>query len=111
MLNGFTPGFIPARRQEHEHEIKLSNPWDVPISADIRLIAPESWRISPRRHRVTIQPGEVISQPVTLTFDPGVVAERTFVEAQIELVADRDYKLSIHVELEVGLEEARMSAH
>lgn len=107
----FTPSFIPARRQEHEHEIKLSNPWDVPISVDIRLIAPENWRISPRRHRVTIQPGEVISQPVTLTFDPGVVAERTFVEAQIELVADRDYKLNIHVELEVGLEEARMSAH
>ena len=107
----FTPSFIPARRQQHEHEIKLSNPWDVPISADIRLIAPENWRISPRRHRVTVQPGEVISQPVTLTFDPGVVAERTFVEAQIELSADRDYKISVQVELEVGLEEARMSAH
>jgi len=107
----FTPNFIPARRQEHEHEIKISNPWDVPISADIRLIAPQNWRITPRRHRVTIQPGEVISKPVSLTFDPGVVAERTFVKAQIDLVADRDYKLSVQLELEVGLKEARMSAY
>ncbi|MCH8315541.1 MAG: hypothetical protein IIA64_06165 [Planctomycetes bacterium] len=103
------PGFVPARRQAHEQELIITNPWDMPISAEIRLRPPDGWRITPRSHRVTLQPGDQRRLPIILTFDPGVIAERTHVDAEIVVEADHEYHLNVRTELEVGLKEVRLS--
>ncbi len=105
------PGFVPARRQAHEQELSLSNPWDVPITAQIRLRPPKGWRISPRSHNVTLQPGEQRQVPITLTFAPGVIADHTQVAIEIEVAADQEYHIEVQADLDVGLKDVRLSTH
>ena len=105
------PGFIPARRQAHEQELSLSNPWEVPITAQIRVRPADGWRISPRSHNVTLQPGEQRQVPITLTFAPGMIAERTHVAIEIDVAADQEYHLQVRADLDVGLKDVRLSTH
>ena len=105
------PGFIEARRQAHEQELSLSNPWDIPITAQIRIRPPKGWHISPRSHNVTLQPGEQRQVPITLTFAPGVIAAHTQVAIEVEVVADQEYHIEVQVDLDVGLKDVRLSTH
>ena len=105
------PGFVPARRQAHEQELSLSNPWDVPITTQIRIRPPKGWRISPRSHNLTLQPGEQRLLPITLTFAPGVIADRTQVAIEIAVTADQEYHIEVQADLDVGLKDVRLSTH
>ncbi|MCH8165350.1 MAG: hypothetical protein IH889_07050 [Planctomycetes bacterium] len=104
------PGFIPARSEVHDAHLVLANPWDATISGTIRIRPPAGWRITPRLHRFLIRPDEEMSLPISLVFGRSTLPGHTRVEAQIEMTADRDYRLQVHADLEVGMMGIEFSA-
>ena len=81
----------------------------MPVVVEIRRKAPDGWRIAPRSDRANLRPGGQRRTPITLSFDPGVIAERTHVDAEIDVEADREYHLNVRTDLEVGLKEVRLT--
>ncbi len=104
------PGFIPARSEIHDAHLVLANPWDATISGTIRLRPPAGWRITPRLHRFVIRPDEETSLPIRLVFQRSTLPGHTRVEAVVEMTADRDYRLQVHADLEVGMMGIEFSA-
>ncbi|MHC4448110.1 MAG: hypothetical protein ACYSXF_10075, partial [Planctomycetota bacterium] len=98
------PDFVPSQSRSHDHEIVLSNPWDVLVSGTIRLVETDRWRISPRVQSFVIRPDQEVRLPIDILFDGRPLAGRSHIVAEVDLVADRDYRLRVQAELEVGLE-------
>ncbi len=105
-----TPKYLTARHQVHEGEVLLDNPWNDTITGTIRLRPPAGWRITPRIHTFSIQPGGQARLPITLIFTNRLLTGSTFAEAQVELVADREYTLNLRAPLEVGVEDLEFVA-
>ncbi|MHC4109337.1 MAG: hypothetical protein ACYSTY_14770 [Planctomycetota bacterium] len=98
------PDFVPSQSRSHDHEIVLSNPWDVLVSGTIRLVETDRWRISPRVQSFVIRPDQEVRLPIDILFDGRPLAGRSHIVAEVDLVADRDYRLRVQADLEVGLE-------
>ncbi len=104
------PGFVPARHQRQDHRIIMSNPWPVAISGTIRLQPAPGWRIMPRSQRFSIPPGEQTQLPIEVVLGRNMLAGPARVEAQVQLTADRDYRLVISTDLEVGLKNVEFAS-
>jgi hypothetical protein len=104
------PSFIPARYQVHEREVVLGNPWNVTISGTIRLEPPVNWRITPRIHPFVVRPGAETRLPISVVFDRSAITAPTRIEAEVELTADRDYRLRVHTDLDVGWKNIEFAA-
>jgi hypothetical protein len=98
-----SPDYLTARHQVHEGDVVIGNPWHDAISGTIRLRPPDGWRITPRIHEFTIPSGGQLKLPITLVFAQRVMTGPTFAEAQVDLVADRAYRLDVRTPLEVGM--------
>ncbi len=106
-----SPDYLTARHQVHEGDVLVGNPWVEAISGTIRLKPPDGWRITPRIHEFTIPPGGELKLPISLVFGQRVLTGPTFAEAQVDLVADREYRLKVRVPLEVGIKDVEFIAY
>ncbi len=109
---GFTihPSFVPSQQRVHEREIVVRNPWDVVISGTIRLVPSDQWRMTPRLHRFDIGPRQEARLPIDLVIERSLLAGRMRVDAEVEVLADREYHLAVHTHLEVGLRDIELQA-
>jgi hypothetical protein len=89
----------------------LSNPWSNTITGTLRLQAPEGWRVTPRIHRFTVPPGQTEALPISVVMRPGAPTGGARIEGEVELIADRPYRLRVHANLNVGLENIEFAAH
>ncbi len=104
------PRFVPARHQRQDHRIMMSNPWPVAISGTIRVEPPPGWRITPRSQQFSIPPGEQRQLPIDVVFGRNMLAGPARVNAQVKLTADRDYRLQVGTDLEVGLKNVAFAS-
>ncbi len=105
-----SPAYLTARHQVHEGDVLIGNPWQDAISGTIRLRPPDGWRITPRIHEFTIPSGGELKLPISLVFGQGMLTGPTFAEAQVDLVADRGYRLNVRAPLEVGMKDLEFIA-
>jgi hypothetical protein len=106
-----SPEYLTSRHQVHEGDVLLGNPWNDTISGTIRLRPPAGWRITPRIHTFSIQPGGQAKLPISLIFTNRMLTGSTFAEARVELIADREYDLSLRAPLEVGVKDLEFVAY
>ena len=106
-----SPEYLTARHQVHEGDVLLSNPWNDTITGTIRLRPPAGWRITPRIHRFSIQPGGQARLPISLIFTNRLLTGSAFAEAEVELIADREYNLRLRAPLEVGVQDLEFVAY
>jgi hypothetical protein len=94
------PRFAPAVAAEHEHELIVSNPWGVPISGTIQILAPRApgggkrrpWRFAPTTPLpFTVPPGEQRALPFSFSFPATEDAGDKVLEAVVNLTAERAY--------------------
>ena len=104
------PAFVPARHQIHEHEVVLSNPWDTTIFGTIRLEPPPDWRITPRVHRFVVLANDEVRLPISIVLKRNTLSGHSRVEAEIDLTADREYRIRVHADLDVRLESIELEA-
>jgi hypothetical protein len=104
------PGFVPARAEKHTIELVVENPWPEGISGRIRLDDPPRWSIAPRVLGFNVGPGKTVRLPVEFAFTLGEEAGQRYVEAQVELYADRRYPLlRVPLPIEIGLPTVDLS--
>jgi hypothetical protein len=108
----FEPSFLESRAQRHTVELVAENPWSVPIRLAIGFASPESWAFVPRVARATIPPGESVRLPVELTFDVGEASGRRVVEAEVLVIANREFPVQrVPLIVELGLEHIEVSTN
>ncbi|MHC4217901.1 MAG: hypothetical protein ACYSU7_05530, partial [Planctomycetota bacterium] len=108
---GIQPSFLTARHQVHECDLLLTNPWSVAISGTLKLRSPEGWRVTPRIHRFTIPPEGTEALPISVVFNQRAPTGGARIEGDVELTADRPYRLRVHTNLTIGLENIEFAAH
>ena len=106
-----SPDYLTAHHQVHDGDVLLGNPWNDTISGTIRLRPPAGWRITPRIHRFSIQPGGQTRLPISLIFTNNLLTGSAFAEAEVELIADREYNLRLRAPLEVGVQDLEFVAY
>ena len=106
-----SPDYLTSRHQVHEGDVLLGNPWSDTISGTIRLRPPAGWRITPRIHTFSIEPGGEAKLPISLIFTNRLLTGSAFAEAQVELIADREYNISLRAPLEVGVQDLEFVAY
>ena len=89
----------------------LGNPWNSTITGTIRLRPPAGWRITPRIHRFSIPPGGQAKLPISMVFKQRLLTGVAFAEAEVDLTADREYRLRVLAPLEVGVQGLEFAAH
>lgn len=111
------PSYIPAVVTEHEHTLKLTNPWPVRITGKLQLRdgelsepvshrpRPDEWKITPYGLiDFAISPGETISIPMTITLGAGQLAGTRDFVVVARVNADRQYPpIRLKVPIEIGL--------
>ena len=98
---------IPSTQTPHRRTIKLTNPWPITITGQLRVTGPAGWTARPQHHGFSIPPGETIRLPVLLTLPVSEVVGLKELTAEVELIADRPYRFEAKTPLEVGLNGIR----
>ncbi len=107
------PPAIKSTFGEHEHEVVLHNPWDVPIAGRMIITHPggfstatqsrdRSWEITPRSMSFSLAAGESLRVPVLISFSRAIEAGIKQFVFDVQLVADEDYgwvRTRAHAEL------------
>ena len=63
-----TPEALPSTYQTHQAELSFVNPYDQPVTGQVRLEAPEGWTISPRVARFSMGPYETWKGKLEIMF-------------------------------------------
>jgi hypothetical protein len=105
------PPYVEARHRVQEYHIVLRNPWPMSISGHLRLTTPTECNFTPRRHEFMIQAGEEIRLPLSAIVERGVTAGVQRVEAEVELSSEREHRVRLQTEVEVGWHDLEIDAH
>jgi len=96
------PPTIQSTAGQHEHEIVVYNPWDVPATGRIIITEPggynpttqtrdRRWEITPRSLSFNLAAGESMRVPILLSFSRTTEAGSKQFVFDVQLVADEDY--------------------
>lgn len=107
----FEPSLVPSLHQVHEHELVISNPFDVTISGSIRIVEPVDWEFSPRQQTFTIPPRQTQRLPVSLSFPRSELAGMKKLVAQVQFNGERTYDITLEAPIELGLDSVQFQAH
>jgi hypothetical protein len=90
-----TPGVLPSRYQNHQAELSFANPYEQPISGQIRIDAPEGWTITPRVDKFSIGPGATWVTKLNITFPYNASAGLKKLNVSMKLDAREGAELEI----------------
>lgn len=63
-----TPQAMPSTYQEHSAQLSFVNPFDQPVTGQVRITSPEGWTIQPRMARFNLAPHEAWTGKLTVSF-------------------------------------------
>lgn len=107
---GIAPRSVPSRAMVYELELVIRNPYPAGISGRVRLNTPERWNFTPRVMPFSARRGEEIRLPFTIELGLGEEAGTRTVEAELELVADREYPIMrVPLLVELGLQAVELT--
>ena len=106
---GFTldQPFILSTQTAHPRTLRLTNPWPMTVTGRLTITGPAGWTIRPFTHTFSIAPGRALDLPVDLRFPVNEAAGDKELTAELELTADRAYRVAVSTPLTVGLEGVR----
>ncbi|MHC5003322.1 MAG: hypothetical protein ACYTJ0_09375 [Planctomycetota bacterium] len=102
------PPDLPTEARVHRRELRLTNPWNVPVSGTVYLEEGDQWQATPRANPFTIAPHETIGLPLTLVPSRSMIAGPRVLRAEIELTASRPYRFRASAPLEAGLPDLEL---
>jgi hypothetical protein len=85
--------------------LKLKNHFPQSIRGQVRIVAPDTWRPSPKDMLFKAAPAESMYQQFEVTLQPNATTGRQLVRLDFDLTADRRYQFSIYRQMEVGLSD------
>jgi hypothetical protein len=85
--------------------LKLTSHFPQSIRGQVRIVAPDTWRPSPKDILFKVAPAETMYQQFEVTLQPNATTGRQLVRLDFDLTADRRYQFSIYRQMEVGLSD------
>ena len=98
------PPHVEARLAEHERVVRFANPFNEPISGDVRLVAPPGWEVRPLQFRFALAAQQTHEERILVSFPTNESAGTKVIVSEFAIDADRLYRLRIPAWLELGLE-------
>jgi hypothetical protein len=93
-----------------ENALVLRNYFGQGAGGQVRLIAPEGWKVYPRSFDLKLAAGEEAQLPFTTTLPFDASGGRRTVQVEIELTTDRQHALTVHRSLDIGLGDVTLDA-
>lgn len=118
---GITPDVLVSRSGMHHHELRIRNPWDIPVSGRVFIVEPggytgdadaidRSWEINPRVIPFELAPGESDTLRVDFAYSLGELAGAKELVFDVRLHADREYPtLRVRRTIELALPGVEMT--
>jgi hypothetical protein len=115
-----SPSELESRSGLHQHELIMSNPWDIPISGNVYIVEPggytgnpedidRSWDIDPRVIPFNLSPGQSREFEINIGYSLGELAGPKRLVFDVDLDADQAYPtLRIERSIELGLTDIEM---
>jgi hypothetical protein len=85
--------------------LKLTSHFPQSIRGQVRIVAPDTWRPTPKDILFKVAPAETMYQQFEVTLQPNATTGRQLVRLDFDLTADRRYQFSIYRQMEVGLSD------
>ncbi len=83
----------------------IRNTFDTPISGTFRLIGPQGWTLSTRNTSFALNPGETLTEPVTIDFPLNCTGGQKTILADLTVEGRSDYRLAVPVPVTIGLSD------
>lgn len=93
-----------------ENAVVMRNYFPQGVGGQMKLVAPDSWKVYPRAMEFKLAAGEEAQIPFSVTLPFDAESGRQAIRLDVELTADRAYAFSVHRELEVGLGDVTIQA-
>lgn len=97
------PSHVEASLEPHGASLRFANPFREPISGDVRIVAPAGWEVRPTRFNFALAPGATCTQDLTLRFPLYESAGHKVLLAELQIEANRQYRVRLPVWFELGL--------
>jgi hypothetical protein len=94
----------------HSSALIVKNTFGQGISGQIRIVAPDGWRIAPAEMPFKLGAGETLNQPLEAILPPDAASGRQDLRFDFDIMADRHYKFSVRREIDVGLDDVTIAA-
>ncbi len=104
------PSFAQSRRAPQEASLVLANPFDVPLSGTLTVIAPDALSISPKSHRFTMPAAGEARMPVMFSVPRALSSGPITVRVEIDASAREPFRAVLDAALEVGFQKATIDA-
>lgn len=105
---------VPTRIQVHDPEprpvLTFCNTFDTRLAGEVRLSAPEKWKVVPDQRSFVLEPGETFCQPLTLILPPRQIAQSYDLGVQLHLRSPERAELSFVEPLVVELRDIVVNA-
>ena len=104
------PTYVQLHTREPRPIVTFRNPYDQPLTGEIRLTPPGDWQVMPVQQRFTLAPGEVFTEPLTLTLPPRQIAQTHNLDVHLILHTPEAAELHFPESLIVGLRDVGLDA-
>lgn len=100
------PAFVESRRAPQEVELVLANPWDVPFTGTLTVLAPAELGITPRSQSFDAPAGGEARLPVSLGVPRSMASGTLRVRVAIDGAARERFQTELEAPLEIGYRAA-----
>ncbi len=97
--------------EAHANAIAAKNAFGQGISGQIKIVAPENWRVAPADINFKLAAGETLNQPFDVILTLDAATGRQDVRFDFDIMADRRYRFSVQRHIDVGLDDIIVAAN
>lgn len=104
------PRHVPPYDVERRPKLSFINPYDSTLWGDLHIEAVPGWSVTPTHLPVTLRPGEMFEQELTLSFPPRQTAAQQPLTIRLKLREPATSELVLSMPISVGLEDVVIQA-
>ena len=94
----------------HSNALIVKNTFGQGISGQIKMVAPDGWRIAPADASFKLASGETLNQPFDVILRIEAVTGRQDLRFDFDIMADRRYQFSVRRQIDVGMDDISLTA-
>ncbi|MCA9068245.1 MAG: hypothetical protein KDA84_04945, partial [Planctomycetaceae bacterium] len=104
----FESGRLASATGIHQEHLLGRNTFPQGASGTVTLNAPSEWEVEPRSFPLQVAKGEAFRYPLQITLPPNATLGTVRMAIDVELDADRKYKIRIYRPIQIGLGDVEL---
>lgn len=104
------PRFLQINDPNPKPVLRFRNPYNETLTGEVTLELPPDWQVQPQHWNFSLEPGQLLRQPLTFTLPPRQLATDYPLGVSLHLVTPEDSTLGFNETMTLGLREIELSA-